>query len=96
MTATDERPQRPAKPQRATPFVTVYKEDGTPVPYPKAQIHRIEKSEILFLDDPTAVEFDPEVSFPAPTGGGWYELSDGSRVKGKTDAEDQQKELDNG
>ena len=59
MTATDERPQRPAKPQRPAPFVTVYKEDGTPVPYPKAQIHRIEDSEILFLTDPTA-EPDPK------------------------------------
>ncbi len=58
MTATDERPQRPPKPQRAAPFVTVYKGDGTPVPYPKAQIHRIEDSGILFLTDPTA-EPDP-------------------------------------
>ncbi len=96
MTATDERELRPVRPPRATPFVTVYKGDGTPVPYPKAQIHRIEDSKILFLDDPTAVEIPPEVSFPAPTGGGWYELSDGARVKGKTNAEDQQKELDNG
>lgn len=80
--------------------MTVYKADGTPVPYPKAQIHRIADSAILFLDDPTAIgETGPELvempsTFPTPTGGGWYELSDGSRVKGKTDAENQQKELD--
>lgn len=94
MTATDERELRPVRPTPRTAHVTVYKADGTPVQYPKAQIHRIEDSEILFLDDPTAVEIEPEVSFPTPTGGGWYELSDGSRVKGKTDAETQQKELD--
>lgn len=81
---------REAKPKRASAHVTVYTEDGTPVQYPKAQVHRIKDSKRLFLDDPTEVD----ISFPSPQGGGWYVLSDGSRVKGKDNARDQQKELE--
>lgn len=56
-------PQREPKPRPATAHVTVYKDDGTPVQYPKAQLHRIDESQTLFLEDHTAV--DPGET-PAP------------------------------
>ena len=49
-------PQREVRPRPASAHVTVYKEDGTPVQYPKAQVGRIEESTALFLDDPTDVD----------------------------------------
>ncbi len=49
-------PQRVPRSVKASAHVTVYKDDGTPVQYPKAQLHRIEASESLFLEDHTAVD----------------------------------------
>ncbi len=90
--------QREPHPPTRSAHVTVFTAEGVPVKYPKAQLHRIAESARLFTTDPSGAipggEIEPEVSFPVVTGGGWYELSDGSRVKGKDSAEDQQKELD--
>ncbi len=45
--------------------------------------------------DPVAVvEVTPEVHYPSPLGGGWYELSNGTRIRSIEDALEQQEELD--
>lgn len=89
-------PQREPKPRRATPFVTVYDNEGVPRQYPKAQVGRIEESHRLHLASPVseAEAVESEVSYPAPVGGGWYELSDGQRVQGMSEAQELQEELD--
>lgn len=90
-------PARPVRPRPASAHVTVWTAEGVPIQYPKAQIHRIDKSERLFMekpDTPAVVDVTPEVSHPAPLGGGWYELSDGTRVRSIEDAQEQQEELD--
>ena len=50
-------------------------------------------------EDPTPVDLNesekvkPEKAFPKHTGGGWYELSNGEKVKGKQEAIEAENEL---
>lgn len=51
--------------------------------------------------EPEEVDTEPEIEevgneYPRALGGGWYELSDGSRARGQEVAEEEQQKLDGG
>ncbi len=54
----------------------------------------INGSKYGILVEPLVENEEAESEFPKHTGGGWYQLSNGERVQGKTDAIAAEKELD--